>query len=433
MLLIGLLGAVVLIALWPRRRAAPVEPSGSREELAAAPAPPPAPPRVAPAAAADPVGEEPPPIVDEVLVEKKEVCAGEDNLVTVKAHTENGTDEFLHYVIDGQKGSSVPVRLMAEGGEVIGEHFIRVFGRKNAVTTLPLPRYVVRDCRPAYLAEIKVALEPNTWSDYDFLVRVIPFPSDGADRRERRPFSPDRVEWAFGDGETAKTDAPRTSHSYEAREQRTRYSYMNVTATVSSQDGDRVVARTSLALENPAFEALAEKGVVQLMISLDPRFPGLDDEGRVVQRVRLFHAAREPVTIDAVAVTKYLDDGGESKPEPVDVRSLLGTTSIPPGKRGVDATVILDTALEPKVFSMTYRLSGRSASGKPVMGSFSVMRPPPAPTPESSKIVTDPLLKAKILAARAMLDKKVVSDREIGRLEAEGKFANLQPAPADAK
>ena len=42
------------------------------------------------------------PVIDDITVEKPSVCSGEENLITVKAHTTTGTDELLHYVIDGQ-------------------------------------------------------------------------------------------------------------------------------------------------------------------------------------------------------------------------------------------------------------------------------------------------------------------------------------------
>ena len=39
--------------------------------------------------------EEPLPVIDEIILEKEEVCEGEENLVTVRAHTVNNTDPWL--------------------------------------------------------------------------------------------------------------------------------------------------------------------------------------------------------------------------------------------------------------------------------------------------------------------------------------------------
>ena len=85
--------------------------------------------------------------------------------------------------------------------------------------------------------------------------------------------------------------------------------------------------------------------------------------------------------------------------------SLLGTDSIPAGT-GLELRVTLDPQAEPDVLSVTYYLRGKSADGHPVVGSFSVMRPPPAPNADNSTPVTDPQLAAKIRLARERLGKR---------------------------
>src|SRR5579884_3206871 len=104
-----ILAAVVLIALLSKKKpAAATESHREPEERASevqsvVPTP-------APAPVASGSSDDRAPIIDEIKVEKPEVCEGEDNLVTVRAHTENGTDAYLHYLIDGKLGPSVPVR-----------------------------------------------------------------------------------------------------------------------------------------------------------------------------------------------------------------------------------------------------------------------------------------------------------------------------------
>jgi hypothetical protein len=404
----------------PPPRAAFPDPPAQRA-LAAPPASPPRP--------------DPPPVIDDVVVEKPEVCSGEENLVTVRAHTVNGTNEFLHYVVDGAMGSSVPLRLLlGQDGRVEGKHSITVFGRGNVATTVPVPEYTVKDCQPQRIVTVVSHVRPNSWSDIELGARVVTLPQP--DPRVRTlgsaaPFVAASYVWAFGDGETATTATPFVSHDYEGRSQDTLYSYFTVRVDVLSTKGETLTGRTTLPLINPAFEALKQKGIVQILIALDPRFPELGPDGRVVQKVRLWHTRPDPVTIDAAAVTKYFEGAsGETAPESVAVAGLLGSTTIPPGKEGIVATVVLDTITEPGVFSETYRLSGRSVDGHPVMGSFSVMRPPPKPTAESSQAVLDPILKAKIVAAREILGKDVVNDEDLWRLEREGRFAELAVPPS---
>jgi PKD domain len=439
-IILALALAIVLAGLlWPsraRRRAvvAAAEPQGPTATLApvmpAAPAEPPARPKTA---AAPPRAPEAPPIIDEVTVEKPAVCSGEDNLVTVRAHTANGTDEFLHYVVDGAMGSSVPLRLLlGEDGRVEGQHVISVFGRTNVAVTVPVPAYEVKDCQPARVVVIEPRVAANTWSDFDFLAKVVTLPPPGPGVRSegsRGAFTPVSYSWSFGDGDAATTSGPAVSHDYERRAQDSLYSYFPVRVDVRDAGGEVLTGRTTLPLINQAFEAFAQKGIVQLLIALAPRFPELGPDGRVVQNVRLWHTRSEPVTIDAVTLTRYFEGAsGETRPQALDVAALLGATTVPPGKDGITTSVTLDTITDPGVFSSTYRLSGHSADGHPVMGSFSVMRPPARPTADNSQAVIDPMLKARIVAARQMLGKDTVNDEELWQLERQGRFADVAPA-----
>ena len=439
---------VALLALLlgqPRRRAGPrSRPVADAPPLdVAAPAPPQRAWPAAPSASAgrgaptpDRAEADPPPIIDEIQVEKPEVCSGEENLVTVRAHTVDGTDAFLHYVIDGEMGSSVPLRLwLGDSGRVEGHHFVRVFGKTNSAVTVPLPSYVVKDCQPTRIAGIQQHLRSNSWGDFDFVASVVTLPPrgprgggapDGGAPDGAKAFSPTSYRWSFGDGETATTAGPVASHSYEGRAQETLYSYFTVRVEVRADDGERVIGRTTLPLVNPAFEALARKGVVQLLVALDPRFPELGSDGRVVQRVRLWHARPDPVTIEHATMTRYFESAaGATAAQSVDVAGLLGGVTVPPGRDGLTTAVVLDTIADPGVFSITYRLAGHSREGLPVAGSFSVMRPPRRPTPDDARPVSDPVLTAKILAARAILGKDVVDDEEIWELDRQGAFARL--------
>jgi hypothetical protein len=66
-----------------------------------------------------------------------------------------------------------------------------------------------------------------------------------------------------------------------------------------------------------------------------------------------------------------------------------------------------------------------------VSGNFALMRPPPRPTPQGHTPVIDPVLKAKILRARELLNKQFVTDEDIWRLEREGLMTDLEIEPAD--
>jgi hypothetical protein len=215
-------------------------------------------------------------------------------------------------------------------------------------------------------------------------------------------------------------------HSYEDRAQDSLYSYFTVGVEVRDANGVKLVGRATVPLINPAFEAFTRKGIVQLLTALKPRFPELDSDGRVVERVKLWHTQSMNVIIEKAVMVEYFESAaGQRPPEPVDPAALLGTTTIPAGKSGIVTTVTLDTLANPGVFSVTYQLMGHSADGHSATGSFSVMRPPARPTRDNSEPVVDAKLEAKILAARQILHRDVVSDEDLWRLKREGGFANL--------
>ncbi len=432
-----LLALLVLVAFLRRPKEAPALPVAGQDEPAqtAGPSSPamhrtePSPPQQQ---AAQPAVDDtnPPPVIDSITLEKTSVCQGEENLVTVKAHTVNQTDQLLHYVIDGQMGEALPIRRWKSdhGHEA---HFVQVFGRDSVVTTVPVPEYEVRDCRTPRMMNVVTRLRSNSWADFDIQANVVNSIDWNVDPRQRKstPYQGVQYTWSFGDGKSETTTTPITEHNYERRPQDTAYSYFLIAVEARSKDGEVVKGRASLGLMNPAFEALQQKGIVVLLISLEPRFPELGPDGKVTEHVHIWHTRPQPVVIEGVAMTKYLQAaGGETRPALVDVTGILGTDTIPSGPDGITATLVFDPSAEPDVFSKTYRLSGKSAEGYPVNGSFSIMRPPPAPTRDNNVPVRDPVLEAKILQAREILGKNVVSDEDIWMLEREGKFHDLPPA-----
>jgi hypothetical protein len=421
---------VVIVALWPKAgKAPPAEPDDSpaSEESRSAAAPPAR--TATPGVVVLPHDEEPAPVIDDIVLEKTEVCAGEENLVTVKAHTVNGTDGWLHPSLDGQAGASVPITLwLDDDGKVVGTHFVSVFGRGNTLTSVPLPSYRVKNCQPYRVVHVRATLEPNTFGLFDLQASIVSLPSPGRGVTSVGPrqLTPVSYAWSFGDGETATTREPFASHDYGGRPQTAEFSSFVVRVDVRGSEGDVLTGRTALTLPNDGYRDLAQKGVVGLMISVDPRFPRLDDSGRVVQKVRLWHIMPAPITIERATKTVYYRRGvGQSPPNEVAVESVLGTTTIPPGREGIVTTAVLDTTAEPDTFSITYDLTGKAADGHPVMGAFSILVPPPKPTAQNSRAVNDPLLKAKILAARRILGQDVVNGEDLKQLERRGAFAEL--------
>jgi hypothetical protein len=408
----------------------------SRDRSAAAAPPPPTEPETAVARptlalpAAAPPSSEPPedrmldaPIIDEIRVEHQEVCEGEENLVTVKAHTPAGRgDAFLHYFIGTGVGRAVPVRAFLPQGEATpGPMTIQVFGRDNVATSAPMPAYTVKRCQPDRSLFLRSRQMPNSTDELELVATI----------RELGPSAPLRVtayRWAFGDGEQTVTAGPSAVHRFGVQDPNALYSEFLVTCEAVGGDGRTVVGRTALSLRNAEFENLEFQKTLVLSVELTPRFPQLDSHGRVVQTVRLYHHRDAPVRLEQARVT-YVEgfDGQEVSAEPRSVAELLGSDEVLPG-HGAEHTFRFDPAAHPGTRMVDYVFEGHTADGIPAIASFSVMVPPPSPTPDTGTPITDPLLSQKIMRARERLGRPFVNDEDLMQLEQEGAFADLKSA-----
>jgi hypothetical protein len=360
------------------------------------------------------------PIIDEITVEKTSVCEGEENLVTVRAHTPGGVDDaFLHGVIAGEPGLSVPVvSFRARDGEV-RPRSILVFGRGDAPVEVPLPAFEVRDCMAERRVLVELRLRSNTESEFDLTARI-------QELAATRPFEPVRWRWDFGDGTTAETTDPWIVHDFEDRPQDSLYASLMVRVEAIDGSGARIAGRQMIVIQNRAFANLVFAGTVTLAVRLMPRFPEAGPDGVVRGRVRLWHHRPDPVTIDRIVARRNYHDQRPYQERELEVERVLGTRTIRPS--GLEIAVQLDTRAEPDLFSIDYWLEGTSAEGLPVRGFFPVMSPAAVPTRDDHIPVRDPAMTARILRARELLGQELVTDEDLWALERQGAFDDL-PEP----
>jgi len=355
------------------------------------------------------------PIIDEISIEKDEVCEGEENLIRVKAHTTDGSDALLHYVIGGERGQSVPLRtnLLPDGRPM--HYTIAVFGREGISTIVDLPPYVVKRCRPERTLLINYRPKANLTDEMGFTAKLVQSEVNEA------AFHPVRYVWDFGDGVTSTTSEPFINHSYARREQMQMYSDYLVLVEAQPQLGPSVFGRTSLQFLNLAFQDLQKFGIVSLVAQGTPRFPLLSERGVVRQRFKIWHYYNQPVEIQRIALLRLdmqgvrHDDGKHA-----DI-ALLSQTEIPVGE-SIDVDLSFDTQRYSDTLALVYKFEGTSADGKPAMGEVPVMKPPPKPTRENSTPVRDPAVAAKIKKALRILGRDTVSQEDIWQLEREGKL-----------
>jgi len=351
-------------------------------------------------------------VIDEVTVEKSSVCAGEENLVRVKAHTTNGTDAHLHYVIAGRAGNPAPVRAYRSDDGPPEPLQVSVFGRGTVVTSAPVPAFRIKECGQVPLVVLSHRRLVNRGDEFDFGVTVVHPPAG---------FEPMRYEWRFGDGAASATSEPVARHSYANLEQKGLYSELLVEVEVIGKSRQRLRGRSALELLNRAEQVLLERGVVLIEAELTPRFPELDSQGTLHQTVRLFHHSRQAVRLERVLLERrYKKASVASPPQAEEPARVLGSSTIPEG-RGIEVSFVIPKGREPDVLALTYTLAG-DAGDKPARGAFSLIWPPEPPTRENHRPVTSPAFKAKIRAAQRLLGKPLVSAEEIWDLERRGAF-----------
>jgi PKD domain len=364
------------------------------------------------------------PIIDAIEVEKSDVCEGEENLVTVHAHTDgHAEDGYLHY-----RGGAADGQFMVFHGAGQGtvQAPIGVFGRGNTATW-GQASYRVRECKADHKLLVGHTLLTNTNAEFQLWARLIPFGVP-------TPFEAVRYEWDFGDGTAAGTTEPMTTHDFSVRPQRQLFESYLVTVTAVDAAGHRVVGRAGLELPSQYFHNLEVAHVVTLMERMTPRLPQLDPDGVVRQSYRLWHYDPEPIRVTAlyrrqIEVADMEQNFSPTAPPKVpeevhvDPAKVLGTTVIPPS--GIEFRLSIDTRTS-NVAAQTYRVVGVTRSGMPVIGSFSLMRPPPMPTRERHMPVEDPVMQEKIARAMQLTGKPFVTADDMQRLELAGKFADLR-------
>jgi hypothetical protein len=368
------------------------------------------------------------PIIDEVTLEKTEVCEGEENLVTVKAHAPDERDgPFLHALVAGRPGLRVVLR-GNPNPRVAAEATVIVFGRNREATTAPVPPFLVKACKVDHQLVVVQRSLPNRDAELELTARVDPF---GA----AAPFRAVRYQWDFGDGATSVTDGPVQTHDYSHRPQDRLRSELLVRVEAFSAEGARVEGRTTIELLNPSFESLAEKGVVKVYAELQPRFPAPDATGLVRVRVRLWHPYSHTVRIERVRRVVLARNGPPAEPE--EVRLAIPeihpgeTVDTPPFTSSLehDSSSTLEPGSSSSSLGAEYYLEGHTEDGFRAVGNFAVLRPARVPT-RDDHLPISALQTARVLRARKLLGQAYVTDEDIWRLERQGQMKDLEVPPA---
>lgn len=355
---------------------------------------------------------------DFVRVEKEEVCEGEENLVTVGAHTEDGNDALLHYTVAGEAGAQVPVRSYLGRDDKAPPQYAVAFSRNNVATRIALPAWRVKNCRPARILLVTVRMLPNSMAERELTAAVRTLSGE--------PFTPAWYEWSFGDGSFDASAGPVAVHDYSRLPQKTAFTDLLVKVKALDGAGQSVEGRYPLHIRNVAFDTRS-RGTATIFAEPVPRFATLGPEGIVRQKFRLWHAEEVSVRITGATMARLLlpeaPGSAPAPPAPValDPAALLAFGEIPAGA-SVEQALEYDFGSDPQVYGVVYQVQGLTASGMQATGEISLLRPPPRPTKENSIPITDPSTEQKIRRAMAILHQDTVSQEDLFRLEREGKL-----------
>jgi hypothetical protein len=299
------------------------------------------------------------PVIDEVTVDKTEVCRGEQNFMSIKAHTEDGSDAFLAFsMIDPESGltvfgSRIPFRQSAPGDDEI---LVSVEG-KRVTQRVALPAVTVKDCDAPLQASIKVG------RGFDAMDRV-----HLTARLDNFEFAPTRFEWDFGDGQRQTTATPEVDHSYEGRDQSSKQSSFVVQVKISDGGGRQAIGTQGVGFANLGFVPMAFLNEVPIAFGVrDPKSPSGE--------LWLYHGYSQPVRFERVTVR---DTRLEGNTRPVaESRSfvpeeVLGFADLPAHE---SRTVRGLNALRPSAAGMVRQvdIEGRTADGKLARGSFTLV------------------------------------------------------------
>jgi hypothetical protein len=319
------------------------------------------------------------PLIDQLTVDKTEVCRGEENFLNVKARTSNGTDGFLavhfqdpttHRVMSGTR---IPFRLEAPPERAME---VLVEGRGGAAKVGLVPHVEVKDCAVPRQIHVDVTRTAASPERVILAARVVERPPEKeTGLAPSRPLEPTSFEWDFGDGTALTTNAPETEHSYEGRDQSVAQSYFVVTVKARDGVGNDISGSKALWFPNLGFLPLVRQNRVVVSVGVREADPAAGTP----EQIWLYHGYSASVHIDRVTMHETVLDAPE-QPERETMRreyrpeELLGFDELPPRQTRTTRDL---TALQPSGDTAVryVEVVGHTTDGRTASGTFTLLPP----------------------------------------------------------
>jgi hypothetical protein len=273
--------------------------------------------------------------IDEVLVDRTEVCANETALVTVKAHDPRANPRPLLLNVSGNRGDRVPVSFAAPGQYPV---LVSASSEDRQMEVRAFTLHV-RDCGGAFqyvrvMHEATEKLDTQRFVATPFFDRLECHDLPRAEmlRCNARPPSGEAYTyvWDFGDGSRETTHDGYIEHNYSHRPQDDVLSSFLVKVEVESTSLGKLTGLTSLAFENLSNANKRRLGVITPTIRLDSREGG-SDGSKVTWNANVLNPDQATLTLENVSVTVTPCGGGDIRILQRRARDVFDDVTLPPG------------------------------------------------------------------------------------------------------
>ncbi len=346
-------------------------------------------------------------IIQDVILEKKTVCSGEDVLVTVAAQNPNGSDANLAYRVGDTRGNPAVIRFIKPGKR---EFYVVVQDEGSHIDFKKVDINVV-DCpdRVQLVLEGKLASLKSEEAEFEVVKKT------GIGERCT-------YEWDFGDGSKATGTYGYITHNYALRDQKAFQSTFTVKVNATDSDGRTATGRCSISLPNTHYiSSLLNDAIIPAQYNSFPVLKGSYYEVPVS-----FKNIYDTDAFFSGAVIEVQPCASSKNSAAVNANpgSLLGVSRLTAGETSSDVLRIDRSMIPAGTCNLIVRLTGELANRKPVTSAVYLnIVPEGTDAADRKKVISDKNMVEKLEKAARILGRgRPITPDDLKRLEKEGKL-----------
>ncbi len=346
-------------------------------------------------------------IIQDVILEKKTVCSGEDVLVTVIGHNPNGSDANLAYRIGDMRGNPAVLRFKKPGKR---EFYVVAQDGGSHVDFKPVEIDVI-DCpdRIQIVLEGKLSSLKSEEAEFEVVKKT------GIGERCS-------YEWDFGDGSKTSSTYGYITHNYALRNQKAFQSTFTVKVKATDDEGRTATGRCSISLPNTHYiSSLLNDAIIPAQYNSFPVLKGSCYEAPVSFK-NIYDA--DAVFSRAVIEIQPCATSGEMSTVNVNPGGLISASRLSAGSTSSDVLRIDRTMIPAGTCNLIVRFTGEMTDRKPVTSAVYLNIVPEGKDAGDRKtVVSDKGMVEKLEKAARILGRgRPITPDDLKRLEKEGKL-----------